>query len=283
MRLPDLFRDCVCFLYREVEGEAGAKRSYGGTGFFVALEQDGGKHLYLITAKHCVQRADMRGGLWARYTDNFGETQTRRLPPLDKWETPNDSSVDVAVVSFGIGSRHIRAAIVGKRVLANEEMLQELNVGPGDDVAIVGLFTEHTGKAKNQPIVRSGIIAAMPEEKIFDSKTGQSFQAYLVEARSIGALSGSPVFVNIGYSRGPDGKINSAGRNFVIGVIRGHWDYPESAQESEEELRAVNMGMSTVTPIGEVIALLYGENLTNQRQQAYEDSLLNASLPDEEE
>ena len=51
----------------------------------------------------------------------------------------------------------------------------------------------------NLPIVRLGAIAAMPGEYI---KTDWGcLRAYLIEARSIGGLSGSPVFIRVGTTR----------------------------------------------------------------------------------
>ena len=271
MRHPDRFRDCVCFLYVEAMEGGRVVPSYGGTGFFVSIEESGEKFVYLVTARHCVRQGEGHGGLFARFTDNNGDTQTIRLGRLGEWACPEDPNVDVAVTLFAHGPHVVQAAVV-ERVLATRERLDELHVGPGDDVAVVGLFTQHSGKAKNLPIVRSGVIAAMPDEDIFDAKTGQSFAAYLVEVRSIGGLSGSPVFVNIGYARAPDGTINEAGRNYIIGVIRGHWDHKspldtESVSPSDAlELRNINMGMATVTPISEVISLLYSEKLMPQRK-----------------
>jgi hypothetical protein len=278
MRIPDLLRECVCFLYVEVQHKGQVVPSYGGTGFFVNVQEkegtegDQSRYLYLVTARHCVRDAEKYGGLWVRYTDHQLQTQTARLPRELEWTYPDDPCVDVAVTLFGMGMSMLRASLL-ERVLITDEKLAELYVGPGDDVALIGLFTQHSGKGRNLPIVRSGVIAAMPEEKIFDATTGQLFDAYLVEVRSIGGLSGSPVFVSLGYSRGPNGEINQEGRSFVIGVIRGHWDHKsplastDFAQRGEEELRTVNMGMATVTPTREVLALLHGDKLVSERKR----------------
>ncbi len=51
------------------------------------------------------------------------------------------------------------------------------------------------------PIVRHGAIAAMPGEPLYDRKTGLSFRGYLLEVRSTGGLSGSPVVAYLGYDR----------------------------------------------------------------------------------
>ena len=59
-----------------------------------------------------------------------------------------------------------------------------------------------TGRDRNFPIVRTGHIAMMPDEKIPKVKIGDwegNADAYLIESRSIGGWSGSPVFVRGTY------------------------------------------------------------------------------------
>ena len=82
-------------------------------------------------------------------------------------------------------------------MFADDVQIRSLNVGIGDELITVGLFTQRHGAQKKIPIVRSGIIAAMPDEPFEDQNTGKPYHAYLVEARSIGGLSGSPVFVSL--------------------------------------------------------------------------------------
>jgi hypothetical protein len=302
MRVPDLYRDCVGFLYVEVPWEAKTVRSYRGTAFFVTLKEPTSKeltggeeipHVYLVTARHCVQKAEKHGGLFVRYSDNNRSTQTARLPRAADWEYPEDPSVDVAVVPFALGRHVVRAALV-ESVLATRDQLAELHVGPGDDVVIIGLFTQRAGKGQNLPIVRSGVIAAMPEEKLFDPTTGQLFESYLVEVRSMGGLSGSPVFVSIGYSRAPDGKINDQGRHYIIGLVRGHWSLKEQAESTDyltdfdQDSENVNMGIATVTPIREVLDVLWGPRLSRLRKESeappqsgthLEDTVYVSALP----
>ena len=99
----------------------------------------------------------------------------------------------------------------------------------------------------------------MPEEKI--NTRHHNLDAYLIEARSIGGLSGSPVFVNLGNSRIIDGKsMKSKGGPvcFLIGLIHGHYD--NNADEIDiledfenEQTSRVNTGIAIVTPINHLI------------------------------
>jgi hypothetical protein len=56
------------------------------------------------------------------------------------------------------------------------------------------------GRQRNIPIVRIGNVASMPHEPVATKNRG-AIEAYLVEARSVGGLSGSPVLVQLGIVR----------------------------------------------------------------------------------
>ncbi len=76
-------------------------------------------------------------------------------------------------------------------LFATDEIIKDQNIGLGDEVFITGLFGYVAGSQKNIPIVRVGNIAMMPDEKV--PTEGEPMEAYLIEARSMGGLSGSPV------------------------------------------------------------------------------------------
>ena len=158
-------------------------------------------------------------------------------------------------------------------MLPNQEKLEALNIGIEDEVVISGLFTRRTGKAKNLPIVRFGNIAAIPSERLSDSKTGLDFHAYLIEFRSMGGLSGSPVFAYIGPGRvDPSGKpLQFAfAALYLIGVVRGHWEHEEPRipfpSVFSDETGKVNWGIGVVTPATELIPILYSEQFVKQRE-----------------
>src|SRR5438067_510331 len=57
MRVPDVLKQCVCFLCTK---DRTGRMHYGGTGFFVSVESLDMPHIaygYLVTARHCVQKA----------------------------------------------------------------------------------------------------------------------------------------------------------------------------------------------------------------------------------
>ena len=104
--------------------------------------------------------------------------------------------VDAAVTFFSPSYTHLsqlEVEHVPVGMFADEKVIKQRHIGVGDEVFITGLFTKVQETTKNIPIVRTGTVAMIPGEKI---PFGDNLiEAYLVEARSIGGLSGSPVFV----------------------------------------------------------------------------------------
>ena len=132
---------------------------------------------------------------------------------------------------------------------ATAEAIKRHDIGVGDEIIIVGLFTRFHGQTKHVPIVRTGNIAMMSEEKI-PTEEGE-IEAYLAEGRSIGGLSGSPVFVRhtvkMGGLASADGEeqfLAGLGRAHLL--MHGHWDLPVGGEAEHAE--AVNMGISIVVP-----------------------------------
>ena len=139
-----------------------------------------------------------------------------------------------------------------------ESVLIDHAVGLGDEVFITGLFKHHSGVKRNIPIVRVGNLAALSEEKVFTKKYGP-MEAYLIEARSIGGLSGSPVFLNLGLTRYIEKEIKHAQGGpifFLLGLIHGHYDVINSSEDNEINLSEdaltndkVNSGIAIVVPM----------------------------------
>ena len=92
--------------------------------------------------------------------------------------------------------------------------------------------------------------------------------AYLIEARSIGGLSGSPVFVRYSAQAGISYEVH------LFGVMVGHWDLPpgticdavtDAAPTDAEKAEAVNMGIGIVVPAKRILEVLYRKDLIEDR------------------
>ena len=265
MRLPDELLSCVCFLAVE-NGSEGFL--YGGTGFFVAVptRPDPLRHfVYLVTARHCVDRASERGPLFLRLNTRAGGAAWVKV--TSQWRFPENPGCDLAVLGPWVPPDRFAYRSIDAELLATEERITEVGLGIGDELAVIGLFTRRCGQKRNLPIARTGIIAAMPDEPLEDEQTGCSYNAYIAEIRSIGGLSGSPVFAVLGPARPLKGAVNLGLRFLLVGLIRGHWDYRTGPRLafSENELEQVNMGMAIVTPASELFALLHSAPLADER------------------
>jgi len=271
MRIPDEILQAVCFLCIKDTRQSPSVVRYGGTGFFVSIPSEtnpDAQYSYLITARHCVERAKPFGGLYLRVNALDGDAKLVEVQA--NWWYPEDAAADVAVLPWAPDSTVFEYKNLPLSMFVTDERIDKHGIGVGDDLVVTGLFTQHSGRQRNQPIVRTGIIAAMPNEPFEDENTGLSYNAYLAEVRSIGGLSGSPVFVVLGPGRTHKGKINMSFRFLLLGLIRGHWDYKRaktSIDFSKDELEQVNMGIGLVTPIHEALKIIHGADLLKMRQQ----------------
>lgn len=192
-----------------------------------------------------------------------------------QWIYGEDEGSDIAVLPFN-PVEETEAKTIPLWMMATDDLLQEKNVGIGDDVVVTGLFARRSGTTRNIPIIRSGIISAMPGEPL-TGPSGEPYQAYLIEMRSTGGLSGSPVFVVKDWFVDPKNKTANLGLQrfsnvfLLIGVIRGHWEQEnigDVAEDGQQDAEPFNLGIATATPIQECIRILKGEELVKQRRKA---------------
>jgi hypothetical protein len=272
-RVPDQLLDCVCFLC--TRDASGAIR-VGGTAFFVsvpAVEVPGAQFVYLVTAAHCITSANESGDtLGLRLNMRDGGTTFADVSQLG-WTSPDSDGPDVAVSSplpSDLSSRGLDYKSVPHAMFLTEEIITEKDIGVGDELLVTGLFFHRIGRERNHPIVRSGIIAAMPSEPLTDENSGLEYHAYLAEVRSIGGLSGSPVFVRLGPGRTAGGITNLGGPTYyLLGLIRGHWKRGlyHAADFGTSEFESMNTGIALVTPLTDALTVLESEAFVKHRKQ----------------
>src|SRR5262249_36939137 len=158
-----------------------------------------------VTARHVIDRIrdlSIDAQVYFRLNQRGGDAIEASMP-LSDWVFHSDSRVDVAVAPLALEFANLDQLWLPTTVFLTDEMIKADGVGPGDELFFPGLFSRHVGTKSNIPIIRTGNIAAMPQEIM--TKTGLA-TAYLAEARSIGGLSGSPVILPSGGVRKRDGK-----------------------------------------------------------------------------
>ncbi|MCK5577053.1 MAG: trypsin-like peptidase domain-containing protein [Dehalococcoidales bacterium] len=250
-----------------------------GTAFFVSAPLDIPDHhdCYLITAKHVIE------GIKEKSIDQkvYVRMNLKSAPakfvqaPIEKWLFhPEEANVDVAIFNWIPQQDIYDYRIVPINMAATEDVIKREEIGVGDDVFLTGLFVNHYGLERNIPIIRVGNIASMPEEKVRTEKLGD-IDAYLVEARSIGGLSGSPVFAYLGAMRRIGNKVQMGRQGplfYWLGLMHGHFDRSKLELDNlvEDSLinLKINMGIAIVVPVWKVIEVINQEIFMKRREEA---------------
>jgi hypothetical protein len=227
-----------------------------GTAFFVGHMEKQQLKIYAVTARHVIEQVREHCACLSIFITYNGLSQREeREIPLEDWVFhPNQGAdyIDVAVTRFdydftvdmphAVNPHQIRSwrddSLYGHRT----DLIPNLHIPRlvvGEEVVIAGLFVHHFGLVKNIPIVRTGNLAAIPSDRI-KTKLG-SMEALLVEIRSIGGLSGSPVI----------GQLNRASPK-IIGLIHGHFDQADKdlidLGNDGPETAKINAGIAIVVP-----------------------------------
>ena len=243
-----------------------------GTAFIIAHKVEhvqGYVARYFVTAKHVIENAksfqDQYGlsrEVYARFNTKSGRSKKYRLD-IGGWVYDgNDTSVDIAIHPAGGLPDIVEYRALTSTMAVTKLMLTQREVAEGNEIFMVGLFSLHAGKLRNQPIVRTGNIAALPKERVKSNQFG-SIEAHLIEARSMGGLSGSPVFVYIG-TRGINKNFEVTEQNIrLFGVAQGHWEVYDGQQ-------SINAGIGLVVPANKVIAIIKSPELKKERADAQE-------------
>jgi hypothetical protein len=178
------------------------------------------------------------------------------------------ADIAVCAINFALEEEFSVVPLSGpSAVAATPDIMKRLHIGLGDELVIAGLFRSHYGQHRNIPIVRIGNISMMPGEPIW-TKIG-SLTAYLVETRSIGGLSGSPVFVNRSPMQIVDGKSkwSEGGQLYLLGLMHGHFDIQNINDDVEVETgtHGINTGIGIVVPVEKILEIINQPKLVARR------------------
>ncbi len=264
VQVPDEMRKSVVFLYYRKNGE----RLPAGTAFFGGWpvpDHSGRALTILLTVHHVIAGIDQHaddGQVLLRINTKAGDAAWAEVPATAWWRP--DPTLDCAALLWqpDVGMKaEWRGWYLGSS--ATKQGIFEEGIDLGDEVFMVGLFRNHLGRDRNEPILRVGNIAAMPTDPIKTRLYGD-MPAILVEARSIGGLSGSPVFVHLGFSRWRDGQVATwspesgmSGPFMFLGLMHGHWDALGAEVDTIFDTgEKINMGIGIVVPAEQIIGAL---------------------------
>jgi hypothetical protein len=301
MHVPEKVRRSVVFIGRK--NADGTFRPLA-TGFLVLTHSKGDDHAFpcLVTAEHVVSgmlTRDME--IHCRLNMKNGGAEVVSLKDKAEWWFHPDAAhdpTDVAIAAMGFNADTFDHDYIPIPEYAwwtegnfpGQRKLPRL----GDEVFIVGLFKSHYGKQRNRPIIRIGNISAMPEEPVHTEYCGY-IDAFLIEARSISGLSGSPVFVNVPqtmpigffihdprFQRDPEEVLWA--RYHFLGLVHGHFDLEKMTEDSvtdaADESKGINSGIGVVVPATKIIETLYQSELKELRKKIIEELRSQRSTAD---
>jgi hypothetical protein len=290
----DQLRKTVVFLRVRFEKE-GRVWDIKGTGFFVFYPDErlgGGRGFtYLVTNRHMAVPGAEEGHSYTvkqyytrlnvkKQVQNADESESIELPlelaPGISWLFPADPSVDLAAVPVNPDNVSADYVAIPVSMIATKEIVEAKQIRAGDQVLFAGYFYQFPGDKRIQPIVRQGVLAMMPDERIGTTlkKLGT---VYLADIHAFHGNSGSPIFVNTGGLR--TGYV-TASSYMLLGAVSGY--YPES--ESNFSIPAArvltgevhdNSGVTVVVPGDEIKALLDLPALKLKRELRIEEFLRN--------
>jgi hypothetical protein len=286
MRIPDQLLKSVAFVSRYDPDEDGARLAFGGTAFIVGVRMDADTGLgHIVTAKHVAEAIEPAEAVIAMNAKDGAPLFLRTGDQRWFYHPTERDSVDVAVLPFGSARfREYDIQWIPEQIFATDQRIADFHIGLGDEIVIIGLFTRFFGSTQLTPLVRTGNIAMMPKDRLPIRDFGE-MEAYLAEARSIGGLSGSPVFVRntvnmpAQTAQGGSANISGLGGIHLLGLMHGHWDLPVSFSDSEQA-EAVNMGVAIIVPAKKILETLHHPELVAMRKEYFEKVKKNDPTPD---
>ncbi|HXA29277.1 MAG TPA: serine protease [Candidatus Angelobacter sp.] len=232
------------------------------TAFLVRPTPDETSNVYVVTARHCVEGSDE---IYLRLNRMNREEGCDDLPISGHWRL--HAADDIAVRRVTLGDEYDHAPL---DVYDFEALPSSYPVGVGDSVYMVSLFLQRPGVNRVLPIARFGNISALRDERVnVELSNGRTvdLDAYLIEARSWGGHSGSPVFVYLQEGREEQHPTYLPGFGRLLGVVSGHYLSLEVARLRGNTTPLdvdINSGIAIVTPSEYVLDLIRAEERGDQ-------------------
>jgi hypothetical protein len=206
-----------------------------GTRFFVNVSEGEHDFAYFVTAAHVIWPDRKRksqspdGTMHVRINLKNGGHKIEKTCIKTEWIFHEDRQIDVCALPVRTHARQssdgtdisylsLPEISVPFRAALDPKMHPRL----GEEVFITGAFIGRIGERRNIPVVRIGNIAALPEEPL--EFTSPRRPAFLIETRSLGGISGSPVFINYEAHSG-------RGRSHVLQAAEVNADDPTKRRE----------------------------------------------------
>jgi hypothetical protein len=198
-RINPILEDSVVFLFRRDPQTGEMDPDPEGTGMLVGRPWrsiPGRSHYYVVTNWHLLRR----GATIIRInTDNGGSRPIDTEPVAWQFIQSGD---DLALYDItddlndSGNDDDDKIVSIHENIFATPDFIASENIGIGDEVFMVGLFVGHPGKDQNLPLGRFGNLGRLASEQSpVEQPNGKLRPSHLVDMRSRGGFSGSPVFI----------------------------------------------------------------------------------------
>ena len=291
-RVGDVYLDAVVFVYPSADHAA--RDEGGGTGFMVGMrfeEERGAEHVYVVTAAHLLYRTKTKTGLTpVRHWNWPGRREGSIFPTVASDWVPHRDGDDIAIAPVATHIRGDRSYLIDANFLVTKQWVASYDVGVGHDVFYVGRY-KLPESACSVPTVRFGNISHMPMP-VWHPGFGREVTSFLVEGRSRGGFSGSPVIVRMRQEDEPYSAPSLAwddnpvipGRSpfhgtsgeldrYILGLNWGHATEEQSARGYMGRVRVnplkidVNEGIMCVAPAWRILDVLNSDKLREHRER----------------
>jgi Trypsin-like peptidase domain len=261
--LPEFYFDAVVSLEQKAPDEDDGEPTFApmGSGVLLGrhaegLDEEGqprGAHIYLATNRHVIEGHDV---VHAKF--NVGsDAPAERFDLL--LQTPDGTPLWFGIENVDVAVTYLSAsdlANVGVRIAPIPEdkwiglgEMQAAEIGPGDEVFVLGFPLGLAGRERKYVIVRGGMIARLDEELIAET------HSYLIDCTVFPGNSGGPVF------RKPQMFINDEAESIhlawyppdFIGIVSNYLPYRDTAWSLQTQAPRVifeeNSGLASVVPV----------------------------------
>jgi hypothetical protein len=279
MLVPEDMLSCCVFVGHKM---ADGTEVWRGTAFFVSRpgKKPGLSFRYTVTAAHVIRKIAAKGveQVLLRCNKKGGGVHYEETKASD-WLLHRDrDNCDVAVL-IGAPSDEWDIKVLGEDFIVPHAALSADDISVGTDVFWIGLFTNHVGTTRNEPLVRFGRIAALPADGV-QTELGR-MSAYLIDGVPLGGFSGSPVYSNHGTLRAVEGVIRTANSPIVrlIGMMHGHFNIDQATVEGKaaaEDMAAssIHTGIGVVIRADDIVEMLSHPSIREAEKR------LNDAAPD---
>lgn len=256
-----------------------------GTAFFVGIPDsrlgNNGSFVYLVTNRHMVDPSadpsighpvqvlnySIRCNRTLQTGSNEAAAALMNLTGIH-WVLSDDPSVDLAVAGFAPDRAQVDYMQIPESDFATKDKVAAEEISPGDRVLFTGFFEQFPGIRQNEPVLREGILAMLPDEDM-PTTLGRPGKIYLADIHAFHGNSGSPLFVRLSPYKDGGMFVGRDAQIYLIGIVSGYiFETNDLQLQTATTLTGsvlANSGITTVVPVDELGKILHGTELTKQR------------------